>query len=106
MGNIIFVIIVEGCGVLFLYLGFLLWRKGKIELIHNYHYKKVKEEEKKAYTGIMGKALTVTGIGLVVSGIMGLFDCSVRSFIPAIAAFVIGMGMMLYGQIKYNRGIF
>ncbi len=106
MENIIFLLIMEGCSALFLYLGYLLWKKEKIDIIHAYHHTKVKEKDKKAYTGIMGKAMITIGIGLAVSGMIGAFTDSVKSGIPFGAAFVIGLGMMVYAQIKYNRGIF
>ncbi len=31
MEHIVFIIVMEGCAVLFLYLGFLLWKKQKIQ---------------------------------------------------------------------------
>ena len=37
---------------------------------------------------------------------IGALTDSVKSGIPFGAAFVIGLGMMVYAQIKYNRGIF
>lgn len=96
----------EGCSALFLYLGFLLWKKEKINIMHDYHYRKVREEDKKAYTGIMGKAMIVIGCGMATSGIIGAFIDSARSGIPFGIAFIFGIGMMIYGQIKYNKGIF
>ena len=106
MENIIFFLIMEGCSVLFLCLGFLLWKKEKINIIHDYHYTKVKEENKKAYTSIMGKAMIVMGMGMAISGIIGVFTDSVKSGIPFCVTFIIGICMMIFGQIKYNRGIF
>lgn len=106
MENIIFFLIMEVCSALFLYLGFLLWKKEKITIMHDYHYTKVKKEDKKAYTSIMGKAMIVMGIGMSISGIIGVFTDSVKSGIPFGVAFIIGICMMTYGQIKYNRGIF
>ena len=52
--DILFLIIMGGIGLLFVYLGFLLWVKEKINIMHDYHYTKVKETDKKAYTRIMG----------------------------------------------------
>lgn len=106
METIIFALIMEGVSALFFYLGFLLWKKERIDIIHDYHIKKVKEQDKKAYTTIMGKAMTVIAVGLAVSGIIGIFTDSVKSGIPFGAAFVLGLCMMLYAQIKYNHGIF
>ena len=105
MENIIFFLIMEGCSILFLYLGFLLWKKERINIIHDYHYKKVKDKDKKAYTSIMGKAMIVIAIGMAVSGVIGVFTDSAKSGIPFGAAFIIGLCMMTFAQIKYNRGI-
>lgn len=91
---------------MFFYLGFLLWKRERIDIIHDYHVKKVKERDKKAYTMIMGKAMTVIAIGLVVSRIIGVMTDSAKSGIPFGAAFILGLCMMLYAQIKYNHGIF
>lgn len=92
---------------MFFYLGFLLWKRERIDIIHDYHVKKVKERDKKAYTTIMGKAMIVIAIGLAVSGIIGVMtDSAKKSGIPFGAAFILGLCMMLYAQIKYNHGIF
>ena len=106
MDNIIFFLIAEGCSLLFLYLGFLLWQKGKIEVIHGYHYRKVRQEDKKAYTGIMGKAMVVIGAGITVSAVLGVAALSFAVMVAGIASFAAGLCMMLFGQIKYNRGLF
>lgn len=106
MENIIFVIIMLGLSALFFYLGFMLWKKEKINIMHDYHYTKVKDEDRKAYTGIMGKAMIVIGIGMAISGIIGAFIDSAKSGIPFGIAFILGICMMIYGQIKYNKGIF
>ncbi len=46
-------------------LGLLIWLKQKITLIHKYHYKNVKEKDKKAYTRLMGIAMFLMGLGCV-----------------------------------------
>ena len=56
MEDVLYLTIMGVCGALFMYLGWLIWIKEKINLIHDYHYKKVKESDKKAYTAVMGKA--------------------------------------------------
>ena len=48
--ELIFLLIV---GILFFCLGWEIWKKEKISLIHDYHHKKVKDSDKKAYTTIM-----------------------------------------------------
>ena len=42
MEKFIFLLIMEGGSVLFFYFGFLLWKKNRIDIIHDYHTKKVK----------------------------------------------------------------
>ncbi|MDD2980044.1 MAG: DUF3784 domain-containing protein [Hespellia sp.] len=106
MENIIFVIIMLGLSALLFYLGFMLWKKEKINIMHDYHYTKVKDEDRKAYTGIMGKAMIVIGVGTAISGIIGVFIDSAKCGIPFGIAFILGICMMIYGQIKYNKGIF
>ena len=91
---------------MFFYLGFLLWKRERIDIIHDYHVKKVKERDKKAYIAIMGKAMTVIAIGLAVSGIIRVMTDSAKSMIPFGTAFILGLCMMLYAQIKYNHGVF
>ena len=87
-------------------MGFLLWEKGKIEVIHGYHYRKVRQEDKKAYTGIMGKAMVVIGAGITVSAVLGVAALSFAGMVAGIASFAAGLCMMLFGQIKYNMGLF
>lgn len=106
MEYIIFFFVMEGCSALFFYLGFLIWKKERINLIHDYHYTKVKEKDKKAYTSIMGKAMIVIGIGMAISGVIGIFIDSLKSTILFGITFLIGLCMMIFAQIKYNRGIF
>ena len=54
----------------------------------------------------MGKAMVVIASGLAISGIIGLFSDSVRSGIPFGIAFMLGICIIIYAQIKYNHGIF
>ena len=50
--------------------------------------------------------MILMGIGMTVSGVIGVFTVSVESGIPACVTFVVGLCIMIYGQIKYNHGIF
>ena len=42
-------IITGAVGILALVLGYLIWAKEKISLLHDYHYSKVKKEDKRAF---------------------------------------------------------
>lgn len=103
MDDILTLIIMVLCGLLFLILGYMIWIKEKIELIHDYHYKKVKEEDKKPYTALMGKAVLIIGIGCLVTGILSLFTeyCMIAFGV----SFGISLIIITYAQFKYNHGI-
>lgn len=93
-------------GSLFSNLGWKIWKKGKISLIHDYHYKKVKDNDKKAYTAKMGKAHLVIGIGLILTGIFDFFSDTLWGWWLGGTALCAGLVMIIYAQIKYNHGMF
>lgn len=98
-------IILVSVGLLLLCLGTLIWKKEKIDLIHNYHHKKVKKEDCKKYTNSMGKGIIIIGIGTVVQGILYLFLPSV-CWGYFIVCFLIGFIIIIRAQIIYNKGLF
>ena len=49
IGLIVGVIITGGVGVLLIILGFLLWKKEMITILHDYHVDKVSPENRKAF---------------------------------------------------------
>ena len=91
---------------LFFGLGWAVWKKGKITLIHSYHYTKVREEDKKAYTGQMGKALTVMGAGILLAGIALFVSGGKHGWGVCLLLFLAGLAQIVRAQIRYNRGIF
>ncbi len=93
-------------GTLFCFLGWSIWKKRQINLIHSYHYKKVKESDQKAYTALMGKALIVMGIGMYLTGIIDFITSTAYGWIAFSVGFIGGLAMMIYAQITYNKGIF
>ena len=60
--------------------------KGNISTIHSYNRRKVKEEDIPKYGKTVGTGTLIIGISLV--------------------AVIVGLGFILYGQFKYNKGIF
>ncbi len=63
-------IVLSVIGIVFLIIGWLIWKWEKINLIHNYHYENVAEADKKAYTALMGKGAVTIGIGIILTGII------------------------------------
>ena len=95
-----------GIGVLalvFIYLGCLIWKKEKIILLHSYHYDKVSPSDIKDFCKISGWGVIFIGIGLLVTAIIiGITD-SVLSFIAFALGFVVGLALLIYAGLKYNR---
>lgn len=102
----LYLIIMAACGILFILLGWRIWKKEQITLIHDYHYTKVTEADQKSYTTIMGLAMIVMGAGMLISGIIDFFTNVSYSTAVFGVTFVAGLIMMLVAQIKYNHGIF
>ena len=96
-------ILVGLVGIVLILLGYMVWKKEKISLFHDYHYDKVSEEDKKAFCTISGIGVVLIGIGLFITSIIiGITD-SMWSFIPFVIGFVAGLIMLIYSGIKYNR---
>lgn len=83
-----------------------IWKKEKITLIHDYHYTKVKEEDKKPYTEKMGKAIIIMGTGICLMGIIDFISSSMYGVIAVGICFTLGLIIVVLAQIKYNHGIF
>lgn len=71
-------IIVGIIGIILVVLGYLLWRKERISILHEYHYDKVAEEDKKAFCMISGMGTASIG-------------------------FFVGLTLLIYAGVKYNR---
>lgn len=99
-------IVLLAVGICFFILGWQIWKKEKITLLHDYHYAKVKMEDRKAYTGAMGKGLSVMGLGMIAAGVMQLTRWEAVGWWVLGAAFAVGLVVMIYAQMKYNHGIF
>lgn len=99
-------IIIVPVGLLCLCFGILIWKKEKISLIHSYHYTKVKEKDKKAYTNLMGKGVCLIGVGCLLTGIIDIITQTAYGWISFIIFFIIGLLVIVKAQKKYNGGLF
>jgi hypothetical protein len=80
--------------------------KGNISTIHSYNRRKVKEEDIPKYGKTVGTGTVIIGASLIVSFFVTTFwNEEIVAFI-LLPAIVIGLAFILYGQIKYNKGIF
>ncbi len=92
--------------ILTFYLGFQIKIKQRVTLIHDYHWKNVKEQDIKPYTSLMGIGQYTIGIGCLISGVLGLFLSSIVIILPLFLGIAIGFIIMYKAQKKYNSGMF
>ena len=101
--TIVIAIVISILALVFVYLGFLIWKKEKITLLHSYHYDKVSPSDKKVFCKMSGCGVIFVGIGLLAAAIIiGITD-SPLSFIAFALGFVSGLALLIYAGAKYNR---
>lgn len=79
--------------------------RGNISTIHSYNRRKVKEEDVPKYGKAVGTGTLIIGISFVIAYAVTYWNEDAIPYI-VIPAILIGLIFMLYGQIKYNHGIF
>ena len=92
-------------GILLTGLGLSIWKKQNASLLHDYHFKNVREEDIPGYSRLMGQGLIVMGAGVCVCGLLDMMSLSFW-WVPLVAGFVIGFLMMNRAQKKYNGSWF
>lgn len=78
---------------------------GNISTIHAYNRRNVKEEDVPKYGKAVGTGTLIIGISLALAYLVTLWNESIPDAI-VLPAITIGLAFILYGQIKYNHGIF
>ena len=79
--------------------------KGNISTIHSYNRRKVKEEDVPKYGRTVGTGTLIIGAALALAYFITLWNEKMIDLI-ILPALVVGLAFILYGQIKYNHGIF
>lgn len=79
--------------------------KGNIGTIHSYNRRKVKEADVPKYGKAVGTGTLVIGASLVLSYPVAFRSETAINYI-VLPALAIGLAFILYGQIKYNHGLF
>ena len=101
---LVYSVIMFLAAALFTVLGIAIY-KGKTDFIHDYHQTKVKD--KSAYGKAFGKAMLVIATGMLLSGLMGLFEnFGLLAVVILIIGLVIGISCIVAVQRKYNNGVF
>lgn len=92
-------------GVLIVYLGIMNF-KGNISSIHWYNRRKVAKENEKQYGKYMGIGTIIVGSSLILNSILQMIFGLEIFYCIIVIGVVVGLGFILYSQIKYNKGIF
>lgn len=92
-------------GLIFLALGYFIGIRKKVNLIHSYHYTKVKAEDIDAYASKMGEGVSLMGSGMIASGVIDqmLGD---YGWIALVLFILLGFVVITRAQYKYNGGFF
>ena len=92
-------------GLTLIFIGWRIWKKEQITLIHDYHYTRVAEKDKKSYTEKMGKACIIMGIGMILMSIINFISNTAYGWICYGIFIVWGLIMIFMAQKKYNGGL-
>ncbi|MCD8353744.1 MAG: hypothetical protein LUC47_05475 [Clostridiales bacterium] len=78
---------------------------GSISSIHWYHRQKVTADDAPKYGRAMGIGTGIIGLcAIVTAALEAVTDWNLDAVI--IGGCVVGLGVMLYAQVKYNHGLF
>ena len=106
---LIYTMITLAISILFVWFGIRI-NRGALYLIHDYHQKNVKEDEKTAYGKALSKGMFGMAASMIVSGVVALFGESksfmIASLVVLFLGFVISIAVLLRVQKKYNGGVF
>ncbi len=92
-------------GVILLVLGITNY-KGNISSIHWYNRRKVSEADVPKYGKCMGIGTMIFGGTLLVTALLEIILQNPIVEIAIFVGFTVGLVFLLYGQFKYNKGLF
>ncbi|MDO5559839.1 MAG: hypothetical protein Q4F95_09610 [Oscillospiraceae bacterium] len=99
-------IVLVSVGILLVVLGCLISFNNKINLIHSYHYKRVKKEDIPYFCKGVGNGNIIVGAGLLLFPPVNLLASQITSLIITGSTVVFGLTVSLGTIIKYNKGLF
>ena len=87
--------------------------KGNVSMLHKYHTKRVAPEDIKPFGKLVGIGSIIAGDGLILKSLFSFRSQSTCNHTLdavgtalLIASLVIGIGLILFAMIKYNKGLF
>ena len=103
LGRIIGSAVCGVIGIVLLILGLLVWKKEKINILHDYHVDKVRPEDRAAFCRLSGIGIVLIGAGLTVTAVLLAVTNSAASFLCFAAGFAAGLALLVTAGVKYNR---
>ena len=94
LGSIICIVVGMVCVVL----GWIIWKKQKVSLIHEYHWKKLNKEKIPAYTKRVGIGMLILGTGVTITGIGLLFSESALVWAPLTVGIIAGIIVLISSE--------
>ena len=89
-------------GICCIVLGYAIWKKHSLSLIHSSFYSGIKEEDVNAYTSLTGFGVMLLGIGICLSGLIYFASSSFLARLPALAGLIAGFVFINKAQNQYN----
>ena len=90
-------------GLLFLVIGWMIWKKERMDLLHDYHRNQVSEEDKKRICAKCGMGVGVIGIGMLLTAVLFAVTGKLWSLFAFVGGFLVGIVMLIWAIGKYNR---
>ena len=90
-------------GLLFLVIGWMIWKKERMDLLHDYHRHRVSAEDKKRFCALCGMGVGVIGIGMLLTAVLFAFTGKLWSLFAFVGGFLVGTVMLIWAIGKYNR---
>ena len=80
--------------------------KGNISSIHWYNRRKVSERDIPKYGKCVGSGTLIMGVSMMLSALLEVILKTTIFDNIVLTGYVVGLAIILYGQFKYNKGIF
>ena len=90
-------------GLLLLALGWMIWKKERIDLLQEYHRNRVSEEDKKRFCTLCGMGIGVIGLGMLLTAVLFAATGKLWSLLAFVLGFLVGIVMLIGTMLKYNR---
>lgn len=90
-------------GCFCIWLGYKVWFKEQITLLHASRYARVKDENKKAFCRTSGFGIILIGVAAVSVILVTLITASLWGLLILFAGLAAGIAILVYADKKYNR---